>query len=124
MKRTITAFLAWMMCLVLLTGCGAAGASAPASDQKNFEETAASGETGFDGKSEAALRPEEARKIIYNADLSLESKQFGKSQEAILTAAQNARAYVQQSEEGGSEEKGSRWVKYTFRVPSDHYNEF
>lgn len=132
MKRMMAVMLVLAMCAGLFTGCGgssSAGAAEMSNDsmpeaQPMEQESAEAGETGFDGAGDAAFVPKDARKIIYTADLSLESKEFDKAREAILAAAQTADAYVQQSEEGGSAERGSRWVRYTFRVPGDHYREF
>lgn len=128
MKR----FLVWMLTLAmaagLLTGCGAASApkEMPENAAADSVETSAEPmpeEVGFD-TGEAVLQPQDERKIIYNASISLESKTFAEARDALLEAAAKANAYVQQSEEGGSEEMGSRWVNYTFRVSSSGYRDF
>ncbi len=135
MKRLIVWLLTLTMTAGLLTGCESSLSIMDSnfSDSSGMKEEAVaagspstdsmSEEMGLEG-SEAVMKPQDDRKIIYNADLSLESKQFSAAQDALLQAAAKAGAYVQNSDEGGSEESGSRWVNYTFRVPSSSYREF
>ena len=68
--------------------------------------------------------PNDGRKIIYNASLEMETEEFDATRDKLLEAASGAGAWVQSSDEGGSAENGSRWVRYTFRVPSGSYADF
>lgn len=128
MKRFLVWTLTLAMAAGLLTGCGAAVASPEMMGNASADSMEAAAEpmpedAGFDAD-ETVLQPQDERKIIYNASISLESKTFTAARDALLEAAAKANAYVQQSEEGGSEEMGSRWVNYTFRVPSSSYRDF
>lgn len=133
MKRAISVLLALALCAGLLAGCGAAsGGTAAAAPQAAGEaydnganyDYAATEEAGLGGSVADQLTPQDGRKIIYNASLELESEDYAATRDALLKAAAAAGAWVERSDEGGSAENGSRWVNYTFRVPSDNYAAF
>lgn len=131
MKRLFAWILTMTLCAGMLTGCGSASTEAvavedtqgmPAANQQTNDAEVQ--ESGLTDTKTMVLEPQDDRKIIYNADLSLESKEFVQTRDALLEAAAKADAYMQQSSEGGSEEWGSRWIDYTFRVPSQNYQDF
>lgn len=131
MKRLITFLLAVAVCLGLLTACGAGSGkstnSAPAIAPQEASDMAVAGygeDGGYSEASQQKLLPEAGRKIIYNANLSLESKQYADTLDALLKALAEAKGYVQNSEQGGNGDDGNRWVHYTFRIPSTAYNSF
>lgn len=134
----IAAVLAAALFTSLFTGCGASsgtGGSAAAVMESNQAQAdaaqevqtvteasgAGNGQTGLDAD---ALTPQDSRKIIYNATLWLETKDYDQASADLLAAAQQAEGYIQTSEESGSAEKGNRSVFYTLRIPSDRYSEF
>lgn len=128
----IAAVLATALFASLFTGCGASsgtGGSTAAVMESNQAQAdavteaagAGNGQTGLEGD---ALTPQDSRKIIYNATLWLETKDYDQASADLLAAAQQANGYIQTSEESGSAEKGNRSVFYTLRIPSDRYSEF
>lgn len=132
-KHWLAAALAAALFAGLFTGCGASS-SATATSAAAVQETAGSAmedaANGTDGGAGAAdlgsgaLTPQDSRKIIYNATLWLETKQFDQASADLLEAASQAGAYVQSSESSGSAEQGDRSVYYTLRVPAENYSEF
>lgn len=131
-KHWLAAALAAALFAGLLTGCGGSStavtssaavqemAGAAMEDAANGTGTGA-GVTDLDS---GALTPQDSRKIIYNATLWLETKQYDQASADLLEAASQAGAYVQSSESSGSAERGDRSVYYTLRVPADNYSEF
>lgn len=131
-KHWLAAALAAALFAGLLTGCGGSSTAATSSaavqemagaameDAANGTGTGA-GVTDLDS---GALTPQDSRKIIYNATLWLETKQYDQASADLLEAANQAGAYVQSSESSGSAERGDRSVYYTLRVPADNYSEF
>ncbi len=135
LKRVPALLLALALCACLLAGCGGAAggtasSSAVAYDSMAMTESAPMamepGDAGLGwGESEdTALAADPSRKIIYTADLELESTDFENAREDVMAALAQAGGYVQSSESGGSAERGSRWVYMSLRVPSDKYAAF
>ena len=132
-KHWLAAALAAVLFAGLLTGCGGSS-GATATSAAAVQETAGSAmEDAANGTgtgagaadlSSGALTPQDSRKIIYNATLWLETKQFDQASADLLEAASQAGAYVQSSESSGSAEQGNRSVYYTLRVPAENYSEF
>ncbi|WP_291243845.1 DUF4349 domain-containing protein [Fournierella sp.] len=134
-KHWLAAALAAALFAGLLTGCGgsstaAASTAAVQESMPDMGEAGAvadaangtgGGQTSLDS---GALAPQDSRKIIYNATLWLETKQYDQASADLLEAASQAGAYVQNSESSGSAERGDRSIYYTLRVPADHYSEF
>ena len=129
--RIAAGLLAAFTACALLAGCGAHSASSTSMVQ--ISESAAadytSGTSGWGGAEEGMtdegtlLAPDPARKIIYTADLNLESTEFDSASASLLDALAQAGGYVQSSESGGSAEYG-RWVRWSLRVPADQYRSF
>ena len=130
-KHWLAAALAAALFAGLFTGCGgsstAATSSAAVQEMAGAAmEDAANGTgtgTGVTDLDSGALTPQDSRKIIYNATLWLETKQYDQANADLLEAASQAGAYVQSSESNGSAERGDRSVYYTLRVPADNYSE-
>lgn len=131
-KHWLAAALAAALFAGLLTGCGgsstAVTSSAAVQEMAGAAmEDAANGTgtgTGVTDLDSGALTPQDSRKIIYNATLWLETKQYDQASADLLEAASQAGAYVQSSESSGNAERGDRSVYYTLRVPADNYSEF
>ena len=130
--RIFTGLLAAFTACALLAGCGASSASSTAiaeisqSAAADYESTP----SGWGGDTtegmtneDTLLAPDPARKIIYTADLSLESTEFDAASSALLGALAQAGGYVQSSESGGNTEYG-RWIRWSLRVPADQYRSF
>ncbi len=129
--RIAAGLLAAFTACALLAGCGASSASSTSMVQIGESAAAdyASGTSGWGGAEEGMtdegtlLAPDPARKIIYTADLNLESTEFDSASASLLDALAQAGGYVQSSESGGSTEYG-RWVRWSLRVPADQYRSF
>ena len=132
--RILTGLLAALTACALLAGCGASSASSTAIAEidrgaaADYESAAGASSWGGDtteGMTDEGtlLAPDPARKIIYTADLNLESTEFDSASSALLDALAQAGGYVQCSESGGSTEYG-RWVRWSLRVPADQYRSF
>ena len=132
--RILTGLLAALTACALLAGCGASSASNTAMAEidkgaaADYESAAGASSWGGDtteGMTDEGtlLAPDPARKIIYTADLSLESTEFDSASASLLDALAQAGGYVQSSESGGSTEYG-RWVRWSLRVPADQYRSF
>lgn len=132
MKRAMSLLLAAALCAGLLAGCGASsgGTAAAMPNSTAVEEgsldfaTGEAADAGLSGTEADRLSPNDGRKIIYNASLEMETEEFDATRDKLLKAASDADAWVQGSDEGGNAENGSRWVRYTFRVPSESYADF
>ena len=132
---------------LVLVGCGGSGSAsstAAASSVAGMEKSqftadmgeapsanrAASTDEAFGGSEEggsAVLSPstgESATKIVYNANLSLEAKDFTAAQQALTAAVEAAGGYLESSELNGSAEQHNRWASYTARIPVDKYRSF
>lgn len=131
-KHWLAAALAAALFAGLLTGCGGSSTAATSSAAVQEMAGAAMGDAangtgtgaGVTDLDSGALTPQDSRKIIYNATLWLETKQYDQASADLLEAASQAGAYVQSSESSGSAERGDRSVYYTLRVPADNYSEF
>lgn len=137
-KSWIAAVLAAALFISLFTGCGASsatGTSTAAVYESNQAQADTAGEAqavtgeagtgdGQTGLDPEVLTPQDSRKIIYNATLWLETKQYDQASADLSEAARQAGGYIQNSEVSGSAEKGNRSAYYTLRVPAEHYSEF
>lgn len=124
MKRAMSLLLALTLCAGLLAGCGASSGGTTAAESNGVYDSSAAADAGLSGTDADRLSPNDGRKIIYNASLEMETEKFDATRDKLLEAAAGADAWVQNSDEGGNAEDGSRWVRYTFRVPSDKYAAF
>jgi len=70
------------------------------------------------------LHPDASRKIIYTADVSMESEQFDETIAAIRDLIDRTGGYVSSTSQRGNAADGSRRGNYTIRIPSQRYSEF
>lgn len=126
MKKRVSRLAAFVLAAALLTGCGASGTAASSSaaqDMMSSESMAAGG-------AESALLPEDAsttesaQKLIYNADLTMETTDFDAARDALQAAVDANDAWLEYSEMDGSAEDQDRRLYYTVRVPVGHYSAF
>ena len=129
--QRLAALAAALALTAALAGCGSAGGGSAAAP----EETAATESFSMDnaalaadGGGAATLTPqatgESARKIIYNADLSLESTDFDAARTALTDAVEANGGYISYSDLSGSAEDQDRYSHYTVRIPADSYRNF
>lgn len=127
MKKHLSRLAAFLLAAALLTGCGAGGSTANSSANL-YEESMSS--AAMAGGAESALLPgdastgESARKLVYTADLELESTDFDSARDALQTAVEANGAWLEYSQMNGSAEDQDRYLYYTVRVPVDNYSAF
>lgn len=119
-----------LACALLLAGCGgrANGSVTNTASAYAADTAAEAGEAmPAEGNFESTLDPSQAaadRKMIYTADLSMESTDFDTTRAAILEAVEANGAYLEYTSQSGSSGESSRRVSYTVRVPAEHYRAF
>ena len=124
------------LCLTL-TACGASSAAPSQSSAAVYdaaEEKASdaysvgtTGDAGAAAGGDSALYPQgaaEGRKIIYTADLYMESTDFDTARTALLDAVTECGGYLESTDQGGRAESGSRYISCTARIPTDRYRKF
>lgn len=128
MKR-ISRLLAALLAAALLAGCGSSGGSASA--VATYDMNAAEEASMAAGSADSALMPEDAatsesaqQKIIYRADMSMESTDFDTAREGVLAAVESTGSWMEYSHMSGTAEDRDRYANYTVRVPADHYRVF
>lgn len=140
MKRTLAIFLCTLMLLGLLAGCGSKSANesydtsssygingdsdydpkAPASNDEGYWD---GGDMSYDvQESESANIPRDT-KMIYRANLDLETTDYDTSENAIRTLVKSCGGYFEsKSLNNGS--RGYRYGEFTVRVPSGEFEHF
>lgn len=129
MKR-IPRLLAALLAATLLAGCG--GSSNGSASATATYDMAASQEAGMaSGGAESNLMPEDAatsenaqQKIIYRADMTLESTDFDTARDTLLAAVEATDSWMEYSSQSGTAEDRDRYANYTVRVPVDNYRTF
>ena len=150
MKRTLSFVLAVLMLAVLLAGCGRTYNSGYRAEEKAYYEPEADiayedsdfdyGYAAMESNASAlapAPRPEpeaaelsaaveeperNPQKLIYTADLEMETLEFEAATEALAELTESVGGYFESSQRSDS---GSyRWASYTVRVPADNYRLF
>ena len=125
LPRRLAALAAALALTAALTGCGASsGGSADA--VASTESMSAAAQDGASGGGVPHLDPgnataENARKVIYNADVTLESTDFDAAQQAVLEAVESHGGYLSHSDLSGSAEDQDRFLHLTVRVPATEY---
>ena len=125
LPRRLAALAAALALTAALTGCGASsGGSADA--VASTESMSAAAQEGASGGGVPHLDPgnataENARKVIYNADVTLESTDFDAAQQAVLEAVETHGGYLSHSDLSGSAEDQDRFLHLTVRVPATEY---
>ena len=129
--KKLTALAAALALTAALAGCGSAGsgsAAAPGETAATESFSMDNAALAADGGGAATLTPqatgESARKIIYNADLSLESTDFDAARTALTDAVEANGGYISYSDLSGSAEDQDRYSHYTVRIPADSYRDF
>ena len=129
--KKLTALAAALALTAALAGCGSAGggsAAAPGEAAATESFSMDNAALAADGGGAATLTPqatgESARKIIYNADLSLESTDFDAARTALTDAVEANGGYISYSDLSGSAEDQDRYSHYTVRIPADSYRNF
>ena len=128
----LTALAAALALTAALAGCGSAGGGSDAAPGETAATESFSMDNAAlataDGGGAATLTPqatgESARKIIYNADLSLESTDFDAARTALTDAVEAHGGYISYSDLSGSAEDQDRYSHYTVRIPADSYRAF
>lgn len=80
-------------------------------------------DSGSTLNAETARESVSSSKLIYTADLTLESKDFDAAREALDTALRNAGGYMESSDESSYSGSGRR-LSLTVRVPQENYTSF
>ena len=131
--KKCTRILAALLAAGLLAGCGSSISSKDGGYYSANE--AASAEVSYDtaaGAASSTILPDElpdatdetAQKIIYNADLRMESTNFNAARDTLLAAVDAADAWMEYSSLSGSEKDHDRYAYYTVRVPVENYRTF
>lgn len=125
LPRRLAALAAALALTAALTGCGASGGGS-ADAVASTESMSAAAQEGASGGGVPHLDPgnataENARKVIYNADVTLESTDFDAAQQAVLEAVETHGGYLSHSDLSGSAEDQDRFLNLTVRVPAAEY---
>lgn len=131
-KRTLTLLLAAALLAVALCGCG--GSDAAVTEMAYDEAASAPAEYagaaayGADGGTYAAPQSAESRgengaKIIYTAQLDMESTDFDGAVEALAALTEDCGGYYESSQISNWS-GGSRYASFTVRVPVERYRDF
>ena len=131
--KKLSRISAALLAAVLLAGCGSSISSKDGGYYSVKE--AASAEAGYDtaaGAGSSAIVPEDlpdatdetAQKIIYNADMRMESTDFNAARDTLLAAVDANDAWLEYSSLSGSEKDHDRYAYYTVRVPVENYRTF
>ncbi len=125
LPRRLAALAAALALTAALTGCGASGGGS-ADAVASTESMSAAAQEGASGGGVPHLDPgnataENARKVIYNADVTLESTDFDAAQQAVLEAVETHGGYLSHSDLSGSAEDQDRFLNLTVRVPATEY---
>lgn len=136
MKKKLVSMLSLLMVCSLLFGCGASSKSA---DSAYMVETTADSNSSAYIMDEAAevemagsaneagtdlIGSVEGRKIIKNADLNVETKDFDDFISTLNATVADLGGYLQSSSQGTTRRTGLRYADLTLRIPADKLNEF
>ena len=117
---------------VLLAGCGSIGskdggyyATENAAAMDSYDSAAGSADSSLVPENAAeAAADETAQKIIYNADMRMETTDFDAARETLLAAVDANDAWLEYSNVSGTESDHDRYASYTVRVPVGNYRAF
>lgn len=130
--RSSIIILALILVLTIpFSGCGKKSASentqnAPSTSEKG---SLAAGDSAMENKADAAKAPENQKdtnnsKIIKTAEVQLETKNYTKAIDGILSTVKGKGGYIQSSKSYGSSDDKSRGAYYVIRMPKDYFDEF
>ena len=117
---------------VLLAGCGSIGskdggyyATENAAAMDSYDSAAGSADSSLVPENAAeAAADETAQKIIYNADMRMETTDFDAARDTLLAAVDANDAWLEYSNVSGTESDHDRYASYTVRVPVGNYRAF
>lgn len=125
---------------LLLAACGASSGSGDktSAPQAAYDNGYAAGDMFSEAATESAAYdsapaaqaesgaalPQTEQKIIYTADLTLESTAFDTARDSLMEAVSRYGAWIEYSELRGTAEDSDRRAYYTVRVPAEHYRAF
>lgn len=137
MKKRWTLHIgAALLAAALLAGCGgaasgaAADSAAPEMNYFSTQDSVAESPEGMDmdlgGGLESGLDPGAVtdRKMVYTANVYLESKIFDEARAALGDAVTQYGGYIEYTSLDGDAENGNRYLNYTARIPVDNYTAF
>lgn len=136
MKRTtVSKVLVFLLALLLtlsLAGCGASGSKNGYDYDSAETPPQSAAEAGdYAESTDNALSPDEiaqtSRKLIYNAHISAETKEFDKAKDELDGLITEFGAYIQASDisgQGYEESRQRRYLDYTIRVPAESLQGF
>lgn len=143
--KKICAFLSVIMVMAFMTGCGGSATgtngypqSAPSSMKGNGFFSVESVEmedsisidremmkpTDNDMGATDTISREIERKLVYTANVDLESKDYEASLTQLKQQVQAFNGYLEETSQYGSRENGNRYYNVTIRIPSDKYRDF
>lgn len=151
MKKTFVQVLALALAVVLcVVGFSACSGSSNASPERYYETTAAAtyaengryetvsadmaaasadlaaaggANTAYTGEADL-YQPADSRKIIYRADMSVQTEHYDESVEAIYAQISACGGYIESSSSSRSAGSGDRSLSLTVRVPAERFREF
>ena len=122
-----------LLAAVLLAGCGSIGSKN--GDGGYYATESINDNAAYDsaaGAANSSIVPEElpdstdetAQKIIYNADINMESTDFDAARDTLLAAVDDCGAWMEYSSLSGDAKDHDRYAYYTVRVPVENYRTF
>ena len=129
MKKRLSRLAAALLAAALLAGCGGSSAanSTAATYDMNLSQEAAVAEGGGESSlmlEDVSTGENAPQKIIYRADMTLESTDFDTARDALLAAVEDTGSWMEYSHLSGTAEDRDRYANYTVRVPVEHYQDF
>lgn len=134
-KNKITFFTISIIIIasIILSSCGkkSAGIESKRSNSSGAPENFQTADfaVGEKSKSDAPLSKDgtkslDGSKIILSASVELETKDFSKATEGIISSVKGKGGFVQSSNIYGSEDTNSRGGNYIIRIPKNYFEEF
>lgn len=128
LSRVSTALLA----AVLLAGCGSISSKdggyyateSPIAEGAAYDTAAGAANSSIVPEELPDSTDETAQKIIYNADINMESTDFDAAQDTLLAAVDDCGAWMEYSSLSGDAKDHDRYAYYTVRVPVENYRTF
>ena len=111
------------LCMAL-AACGASQSTAAGTGTAAAQEDSAQASTLEAGGTTALQLPQDGRKLIMNAELTVEALDFDATLTALREAAEQADGYVSSTYLEGEADSGSRYAHYEFRIPAEQYSTF
>ena len=128
LSRVSTALLA----AVLLAGCGSISSKdggyyateSPIAEGAAYDTAAGAANSSIVPEELPDSTDETAQKIIYNADINMESTDFDAARDTLLAAVDDCGAWMEYSSLSGDAKDHDRYAYYTVRVPVENYRTF